>query len=195
MLTVPYRILPKEKVHSSSCLGERCDLEYCQRSQKHHPEVRHDALYNLKSKRYYDKRKNMRKFRIAVGDRILMKNKRTDPLSPITGKVIKIRGNAVTARFDDENVFKRDKLYFKIVRERSCVEKRERERGEETFEDNILNRSRIDQCTRDVLSDQIKLAKVDELRNSYKSSTNDRRQPIYMTRRGREVYPPDRFQS
>jgi hypothetical protein len=137
----------------------------------------------------------MRKFRIAVGDRIVMKNKRTDPLSPITGKVIKIRGNAVTARFDDENVFKRDTSYFKIVRERSCVEKRERERGEETFEDNILNRSRIDQCTRDVLSDQIKLAKVDELRNSYKSSTNDRRQPIYMTRRGREVYPPDRFQS
>ncbi|CAB4010567.1 Hypothetical predicted protein [Paramuricea clavata] len=68
-----------------------------------------------------------------------MKNKRTDPLSPIPGKVINIRENAVTARFDDGKVFMRDKSHFKIVRERSYVEERERVREEETFRDNILN--------------------------------------------------------
>ncbi|CAB4035192.1 Hypothetical predicted protein, partial [Paramuricea clavata] len=73
-----------------------------------------------------------------------------------------------------------------MVRERSCVERRERVRGEETFQDNILNQSKIDQSTRDVLPDQINRDEADELMNSYKSSTNDRRQPIYVTRRGRE---------
>ena len=149
MLTVPHRI--QGKVHSSSCLGEKCDLECCQRSQKHPnviitlrtPEVRqNDALYKLKSKIYHDKRRNVRKFGIAVGDRILMKNKRTDTLSPIPGKVIKIHGNALTARFDDGKVFVQDKSHFKIARERSCAERRERVRGEETFQDNILNQSR-----------------------------------------------------
>jgi hypothetical protein len=109
--------------------------------------------------------------------------------------VINIRGNAVTARFDDGKVFMRDKSHFKIVRERSYVEERERVRGEETFQDNILNQSRIYQRTRDVLPDQINRDEADQLMNSHKSSTNDRRQPIYVTRRGREVYPPDRFQS
>ena len=161
-----------------------------------HPEVRqNDTLYKLKSKRYHDKRRNVRKSRIAVGDKILMKNKRTDPLSPIPGKVINIRGNAVTARFDDGKVFMRDKSHFKIVRERSYVEERERVRGEETFQDNILNQSRIDQSTRDVLPDQINRDEADQLMNSHKRSTNDLRQPIYVTRRGREVYPPDRFES
>jgi glucan-binding YG repeat protein len=113
-----------------------------------HPEVRqNDALYKLKSKRYHDKRRNVRKSRIAVGDKILMKNK-------VAGKVISIRGNAVTARFDD---------------------RKERVRGEETFQDNILNRSRINQSTRDVLPDQIDRDEADELMNSCKSSTNDRR--------------------
>ena len=39
-----------------------------------HPEVRqNDTLYKLKSKRYHDMRRNVRKSRIAVGDKILMK--------------------------------------------------------------------------------------------------------------------------
>ncbi|CAB4026926.1 PREDICTED: uncharacterized protein K02A2.6-like [Paramuricea clavata] len=154
-----------------------------------HPEVRqNDALYKLKSKRYHDKRRNVRKSRIAVGDKILMKNKRTDPLSRIPGKVINIRGNDVTARFDDGKVFMRDKSHFKIVRERSYVEERERVRGEQTFQDNILNLSRIDQSTRDVLPDQINRDEADQLMNSHKSSTNNRKQPIYVTRRGREPF-------
>ena len=57
-----------------------------------HPEVRqNDVLYKLKSK--------LKKVRIAVGNKILMKNKRTDPLSPIPGKVIKMYGNAMTGKF------------------------------------------------------------------------------------------------
>ena len=34
-----------------------------------------------------------------------MKNKQTDPVCPILGKVIKIYGNAVTVPFDDGRVF------------------------------------------------------------------------------------------
>ena len=98
-----------------------------------------------------------------------MKNKRTDPLSPIPGRVTQIRGNGVTARFDDGKVFVRDKSHFKIVRETSQSEGRERERAE--TRDN-----------RDEAEDQ-----PVNLQNG--------RQPVYVTRRGREVYLPDRFQS
>jgi hypothetical protein len=55
------------------------------------------------SKRYHDKCRHVRKSRITVGDRVLMKNRCTDPLSPIPGRVIEIRGNAVTARFDSSH--------------------------------------------------------------------------------------------
>ena len=125
-------------------------------------EVRqNDALYKLKSKRYHDKRRNVRKSRIAVGDRILMKNRRTDPLSPIPGRVIEIRGNAVTARFDDGKVFMRDKSHFKIVCERSCFERQERVQEKTTSEDNtiatsednILDWRRTDQNTRNATLD------------------------------------------
>ena len=44
------------------------------------PEDRkNDALYKLKSRRYHDRRRNVKKSGIAVGDRIPMKNKQTEP--------------------------------------------------------------------------------------------------------------------
>ena len=59
-------------------LGVLPDISKCEND----PEVRkNDAQYKLKSKRYYDKRRNVKKSDIAVGDRILMKNKRTDSLN------------------------------------------------------------------------------------------------------------------
>ena len=79
---------------------------------------RSDVAYKLKSKRNHDRRRNVRKSTITVGDMILIKNRRTDPLSPIPGTVVKICGNAVTARFANGKVFIRDKSHFKIVRER-----------------------------------------------------------------------------
>ena len=94
-------------------VGVLPDISKCEND----PEVReNDAQYKLKSKRYHDKRRNVKKSDIAVGDRILMKDKRTDPLNPIFGKVIEIWGNAVTARFDDGKVFTRDKSHIKILR-------------------------------------------------------------------------------
>ena len=101
-----------------------------------------DALYKKKSKRNHDKRRNVRKSTIAVGDRILMKNRRTDPLSPIPGRVIKICGNAVTARFDNGKVLMRDKSHFKIVRERSHSERQESEGEEMKSRENTLKRER-----------------------------------------------------
>ncbi len=65
-----------------------------------------------------------------------MKNRRTDSLSPIPGRAIEIRGNALTTRFDDGKVFMRDKSHFKIVCERFCFERKERVRGKTTSEDN-----------------------------------------------------------
>ncbi|CAB4021350.1 Hypothetical predicted protein [Paramuricea clavata] len=92
-----------------------------------HAEVRqNDALYKLKSKRYHDKRRNVRKSRIAVADKILMKNKRTDPLSAIPGKVINIRGNAVTARFD-EGTFLCETSHISRLYESDLTSKNEKE--------------------------------------------------------------------
>ena len=82
-----------------------------------------DSIFGVNDKEFSvgllgDRRRNVRKSTITVGDRILMKNRRTDPLSPIPGTVVKICGNAVTARFENGKVFIRDKSHFKIVRER-----------------------------------------------------------------------------
>jgi hypothetical protein len=84
----------------------------------------------LKYKRYHDKRRNVRKSGITVGEKILMKNKRTDPLCPIPGKVINIRGNAVTARFDDGKVFMR-KSHISRLYERDLITSRDEKKYEE----------------------------------------------------------------
>jgi hypothetical protein len=57
--------------------GLNCCAGYAT-ERDNHPEVRqNDALYKLECKRHHDKRRNVRKSRIAVGDRILMKNRST----------------------------------------------------------------------------------------------------------------------
>jgi hypothetical protein len=112
----------------------------------------------------------------------------------------------VTARFDDGKVFMRDKSHFKNVRERSCFERQEREREKtsedintSTFQDNILDRRRTNQNTRNAVLDRINHNEAEDKsinQNSSSSvSNNNRREPIYVTRRGREIYRPERFQS
>ena len=142
-----------------------------------------DAQYKLKSKRYHDKRRNVKKSGIAVGDRILMRNKRTDPLNPICGKVIEIWGNAVTARFDDGKVFTRDKSHFKILRKRSCSWERNKVQENSSTNKNALGQRRNDQNMQD------------EMMYQTDRKVNGSRQPVYITRSGREVYLPVRFQS
>ncbi len=131
-----------------------------------------------------------------------MKKRRTDPLSPIPGRAIEIRGNAVTTQFDDGKVFMRDKSHFKIVCERSCFERQERVREKTTSEDNtgatsednILDWWRTDDNTRNATFDWINRNEAKDKStnpNSSNSDSNgDRREPIYVTRRGRESYPP-----
>ena len=161
-------------------LGVLPDISKCEND----PEVRkNDAHYKLKSKRYHDKRRNVKESDIAVGDRILMKNKRTDSLNPIFGKVIEIWGNAVTARFDDGKVFTRDKSHFKILRKRSCSWERKKVQENSSSNKNALEQRRNDENMQDEMMYQI----------DRKVSGN--RQPVYITRSGREVYLPERFRS
>ena len=131
-----------------------------------------------------------------------MKNRRTDPLSPIPGRAIKIRGNAVTTQFDDGKVFMREKPHFKIVCERFCFERQERVREKTTSEDNtaatsednILDWRRTDQNTRNATFAWINRNEAKDKstnpNSSYRVSNGDQREPIYVTRRGREIYPP-----
>ena len=161
-------------------LGALPDIPKCEND----PEVRKkDAQYKLKSKRYHDKRRNVKKSDIAVGDRILMKNKRTNPLNPIFGKVIDIWGNAVAARFDDGKVFTRDKSHFKILRKRSCSWERNKVQENSSTNKNALGQRRNDQNMQD------------EMMYQTDRKVNGSRQPVYITRSGREVYLPVRFQS
>ena len=161
-------------------LGVLPDISKCEND----PEVRkNDAQYKLKSKRYHDKRRNVKKSDIAVGDRILMKNKWTDPLNPIFGKVIDIWGNAVAARFDDGKVFTRDKSHFKILRKRSCSWERNKVQENSSSNKNALGQRRNDQNMQD------------EMMYQTDRKANGSRQPVYITRSGREVYLPVRFQS
>ena len=161
-------------------LGVLPDISKCDNDR----EVRkNDAQYKLKSKRYHDKRRNVKKSDIVIGDRILMKNKRTDSLNPIFGKVIKIWGNAVTARFDDGKIFRRDKSHFKILRERSCSWERKKTQENSSFNKNAIEQRRSDEKMQD------------EMMYQTDRKVNEKRQPVYITRSGREVYLPERFQS
>ena len=113
---------------------------------------RNDTIYKFKSKRNHDKHRNVRNSTIAVGDRILMKGRRTDQLSPLSGRVIKVSGHAVTARFDNGKMFIRDKSHFKIIREEMNFERQETE--ERSMTQNVRNERRNNQKTRYALWDE-----------------------------------------
>ena len=103
-----------------------------------------------------------------------MKNRRTDPLNPTPGNVVNIRGNAVTAEFDNGTIFTRDKSHFKII---DC------DRNEKNYHEKIG----ID-CEQKI-EEPVKTCDIE----TKIDSTN--RKPIYVSSRGRNVYKPDRFTS
>jgi hypothetical protein len=74
-----------------------------------------DEQYKEKAKKYYDRKKNVKKSHIRLGDRVLMKDKRTDRLRPEVGIVIGTTEHSVTVQFGNGRIFKRDKSHIKIV--------------------------------------------------------------------------------
>ena len=63
--------------------------------------------------------------------------------------MIEIWGNAVTARFDDGNVFTRDKSHFKILRKRSCSWQRKKVQENSSSNKNAPGQRRNDQNMQD----------------------------------------------
>ena len=74
-----------------------------------------DEQYKEKAKKYYDRKKNVKKSHIRLGDRVLMKDKRTDRLRPEVGIIIGTTEHSVTVQFGNGRIFKRDKSHIKIV--------------------------------------------------------------------------------
>ena len=74
-----------------------------------------DEQYKKNAKKYYDRKKNVKKSHIRLGDRVLMKDKRTDRLRPEVGIVIGTTEHSVTVQFGNGRIFKRDKSHIKIV--------------------------------------------------------------------------------
>ena len=73
----------------------------------------HNANYKGKSKFYHDKRRNAKMSNLLIGDRVAMKNMRSDTLLKILGHIEDIQGNAVTVTLDDGRVYIRDKSHIK----------------------------------------------------------------------------------
>ena len=73
---------------------------------------------------YHDTKRNVKKSDFVIGDRIAMKNNRTDKLSLILGHIKEIRGNAVTIHLDDGRTFIRDKSRIKRIPEQHMKTKK-----------------------------------------------------------------------
>ena len=72
-----------------------------------------DTAYKRNAKVYHDRRRRVKKSPVKIGDRVLMKNQRTDRLNPDVGTVIQVRDNTVTAAFCDGRFFNGNKSHFK----------------------------------------------------------------------------------
>ena len=112
-----------------------------------------DRQYKEKAKEYHDRKKNVKESRIRLGDRVLLKDRRTDRLKPEVGIVVGIRGHAVTPQFGNGRIFKRDKSHLKVVnravvpfsRETPMKEVRVVEQLRKRFEPSDTDESDIDE--------------------------------------------------
>ena len=77
----------------------------------------HDRKYKEKAKKYHDSKKNVKKSRIRLGDRVLMKDRRIDRLRPEIGLVIGTTEHSVTVKFENGKIFTRDKSHIKVINE------------------------------------------------------------------------------
>ena len=77
----------------------------------------HDRKYKEKAKKYHDSKKNVKKSRIRLGDRVLMKDRRIDRLRPEIGLVIGTTEHSVTVKFENGKIFTRDKSHVKVINE------------------------------------------------------------------------------
>ncbi|XP_028412004.1 uncharacterized protein K02A2.6-like [Dendronephthya gigantea] len=128
-----------------------------------------DKRHKEKAKIYYDRKKNVKKSHIRVGDRVLMKDKRTDRLRPEVGVVIELTEYSATVLFGNGRIYKRDKSHIKVV-----------------------NKAVIPPTKK---SDSVKQPKRYELYDSNESDVEEtnREQITLSTRSGRQIKKPERF--
>jgi beta-lactamase superfamily II metal-dependent hydrolase len=67
------------------------------------------AKYKEKAKKYHDRKQNVKRSHIKLGDKVLMKDRRTDRLKPEVGTVVCINDYSVTVRFRNGKTFNRNK--------------------------------------------------------------------------------------
>ena len=60
-------------------------------------------------KKYHDRKKNVKKSHVRLGDRVLMKDRRTDRLRSEVGVVSKTTEHYVTVKCENGKIFTRDK--------------------------------------------------------------------------------------
>ena len=89
----------------------------------------HDRKYKEKAKKYHDSKKNVKKSHVRLGDRVLMKDRRTDRLRPEVGVVIKTTEHSVTVKFENGKIFTRDKSHVKVINEVIVLSSRRRSRN------------------------------------------------------------------
>ena len=104
-----------------------CELMFCKINLNMFPTMKrrvkdesirnHDRKYKEKAKKYHDSKKNVEKSYIRLGDRALMKDRRTDRLKPEIGLIIGTTEHCVTEKFENGKIFTRDKSHVKVINE------------------------------------------------------------------------------
>lgn len=135
----------------------------------------HHSRYKQKAKEYHDKKRNVKKSHVKLGDKVLMKNRRTDRLKPEVGTVIGIMGHTVTVRFGNGSVFKRDKSHFKIINEAVSQS------------DHCVARKRTKE------GNQVPIVDTESESDNTDVEEDDETSHTQRTRSGREVRAPQRF--
>ena len=93
-----------------------------------------DKKYKEKAKKYHDS-KNMKKSHLRLGDRVLMKDRRTDRLRPEIAVVIETTDHSVTMRFENGKILTRDKSHVKVINQAVVPSSRERPKKKNTDEE------------------------------------------------------------
>ena len=146
-----------------------------------------DRQYKEKAKEYHDRKKNIKESRIRLGDRVLMKDKRTDRLRPEVGIVVGIKGHSVTLQFGNGRTFKRDKSHLKVVNRAVVPFSGETPTKKVRVEEQLKRRFELsDTDESDVEESHVETAETG-------SSPLNLVDHVQRTRSGREFRRPERF--
>ena len=120
----------------------------------------HDRKYKEKAKKYHDSKKNVKKSHIRMGDRVLMKDRRTDRLKPEIELVIGTTEHSVIVKFENGKIFTREKSHVKVMNEVTVPSTQRRKKKKNVDEDGRQKRYEIydtDESEEEELKEEINL--------------------------------------